>query len=71
MKRLLVLAVAFALASAGSAYAGPCKVNGNNGWGNGGFDGTSPGSYHGKGVSRGGPGASNSQSSTKYVNVSR
>ncbi|PST27146.1 hypothetical protein C7U60_02340 [Mesorhizobium plurifarium] len=43
---------------------GDGKVKGNNGWGNG-ADPRNPGSSHGKGVSRGGPGAGQSQDGSK------
>ncbi len=40
------------------------KIHGNNGWGNG-PDPTNKGSFHGLGVSQGGPGAGSSQRSSK------
>jgi hypothetical protein len=48
MGRVLVLAIVFAFLSAAAAQAGPCKVHGNNGWGNGGYDGINGGSWKGK-----------------------
>ncbi|MEY9164808.1 hypothetical protein ABIE78_002927 [Sinorhizobium fredii] len=50
-----------AIAASGGGGGGS---HANNGWGNG-PDATNKGSYHGAGVSRGGPGAGYSQSSSK------
>ena len=48
----------------GNGDNGGDRDKGNNGWGNG-QDPTNPGSAHGKGVSRGGPGAGESQAESK------
>ena len=71
MSKALIVAVALAVVSASSAYAGPCKIFGNNGWGNGGFDGTNNGSSKGGGVSGGGQGAGQSQTGTKLPDADR
>jgi hypothetical protein len=44
---------------------------GNNGWGNGGEDGTNKGSDNGGGVSQGGQGAGSPQSETKSDDAER
>jgi hypothetical protein len=49
----------------------PHPENGNNGWGNGGEDGTNPGSDFGGGVSQGGQGDGSSQSDTKSADEAR
>ena len=77
----LVLALAVGQVISGvpvqPAYAGdycpppPDKVQGNNGWGNGGDDGTNAGSDKGGGVSQGGNGADQSQSDTKSADEAR
>ncbi|PST27305.1 hypothetical protein C7U60_03280 [Mesorhizobium plurifarium] len=46
------------------------RVKGNNGYGNG-PDPTNPGSSHGRGVARGGPGGGQSQSGSKSGGILR
>jgi hypothetical protein len=47
MSKILAIAITLALLSTASAYAAGCPVQGNNGWGNGGTDGTNGGSDEG------------------------
>ena len=47
MKKVIGVAIALALLSTASVYAAGCPVQGNNGWGNGGADGTNGGSDEG------------------------
>jgi hypothetical protein len=73
------MASALAIAAAGITTAGAWAheppdqsgKKGNNGWGNGGDDGTNPGSDQGGGVSQGGPGAGDSQADTKSSDEDR
>jgi hypothetical protein len=67
----ITMLLSTSLTSNAIAKSSTGKLRGNNGWGNGGLDGTNPGSFKGGGVSQGGQGAGQSQSSTKGADKNR